>query len=334
MSYGTRGAVRRKVSSEEDPNVIPRTAPLGFLGRLPFKIVGSLRYKPSAANLREHPGSGGTAQGYQGSAGQEEREPLLGSSEEEDAARRQKGSPRQRARSRSDTTTSGDTSSSYRSRGDLFPSDGEGDEDAVPLDDEFTVALERVDDQGSTRTHNSKGKRPADRDRNLSRTHSRTTLSSGNTPNDSRGSSNPVSPSRTMEEAMGFPSLEDLQREEEQAEREEHEELERRRQAAAQLAVQRGLSKDPSGRASEATGGIEGKDGSLDREAPLRPPEGQVPGASPGATGDAESGEVEVEEPKPRSAISPEPALSPTLKANGESRVQSTFVPARLPHFD
>lgn len=54
MSYGTRG---RRKSLEPDPTVIPSTNALGFLGRLPFKLSRTLRYKPSAADLQDHPGS-------------------------------------------------------------------------------------------------------------------------------------------------------------------------------------------------------------------------------------------------------------------------------------
>ncbi|EPE02917.1 hypothetical protein F503_08794 [Ophiostoma piceae UAMH 11346] len=201
MSYNThhntlpavRGP-RRKQPEGEDPTIIPSTAPLGFLGRLPFKIGGTLRYKPSAANLREHPNAGGSGRfsGADALHTHDENEPLLGgggddynypgestkgdqygtatmtmapvssstprpwtaaagTSEPIDAAEFDaSGNPT--ARQRSSTVGSGDTSDSYRSRGDLFPSDEEDDEDAVPLDDEFAVALGRVDDRSSGRT--------------------------------------------------------------------------------------------------------------------------------------------------------------------------------------
>ena len=202
MSYNThhntlpaaRGHHRRKQPEGEDPTIIPSTAPLGFLGRLPFKIGGTLRYKPSAANLREHPNAGGSGRFSGGDAlhTHDENEPLLGgdgddysypgestkgdhygtasmtmapvsistprpataaagTSDPIDAGEFDaSGNPT--ARQRSNTVGSGDTSDSYRSRGDLFPSDEEDDEDAVPLDDEFAVALGRVDDRSSGRT--------------------------------------------------------------------------------------------------------------------------------------------------------------------------------------
>ncbi|KAK0728015.1 hypothetical protein B0T26DRAFT_639969 [Lasiosphaeria miniovina] len=323
MSYGTRGVGGvRKASGEEDPNVIPRTAPLGFLGRLPFNIGGTLRYKPSAANLQDHPGGPTHAGGGDGGGGHgEENEPLLGTSEDEeqDVHRRLERSPQYRPRS--NTVESGDTSSSYRSRGDLFPSDGEGDEDAVALDDEFTMALSRVDnDRSSNKTRSSKGKRRADMD--MSRTVSRTTMSSGHTPDSRRGSSNhtplsfPVLEDRVESPApltIPTPSLEDLEQEEAQAAREELEEIERRRVAASKLALQRGLSKDDLTTA---------------------------PGLLPAATetqedkyGEAEPEHDEIfEEPKPNHlGIVPAELAVRDVKAKAIDEGQ--FIPARLPYF-
>ncbi|EQL02372.1 hypothetical protein OCS_01915 [Ophiocordyceps sinensis CO18] len=116
MSYGTRGARRR--TSDDDPTIIPSTQPIGFLGKLPWKLGGTLRYRPSAADLQDRPGKHGAA----------ETEPLLEPDDGSDY-----GAERRAPRQRSGTTGSGDTSDSYRSRGDIFPSDGEGEEDAVPL---------------------------------------------------------------------------------------------------------------------------------------------------------------------------------------------------------
>lgn len=162
MSYGTRGPRRKASGGHDDPTIIPSTAPLGFLSRLPWKISRTLRYKPSAADLhnvrsgRIHPN---------------ETAPLLESEDIEDDIFRPS------TRKRSGTTGSGETSDSYRSRGDLFPSDGEGEEDAVPLDDDFTMPLDPVSDQSSGKSRTlSKGKRPAIE--RLSRTVSRTTIAS------------------------------------------------------------------------------------------------------------------------------------------------------------
>jgi hypothetical protein len=227
MSYGTRGT-RRKSSGTEDPTIIPSTQPIGFLGKLPFKIGGTLRYKPSAANLQEHPG--GSRHHVDG-----ENDPLLGRDDEE--YQPEESIPQRRTRS--GTTGSGDTSDSYRSRGDLFPSDNEGDEDAVPLDDEFAVALDRVDDRSSSRTKSSKGKRIAGY--GMSRSDSRTTIDST--------TSRPVSvrPARssmsTAEDVhiRSAQSLDDLQQEEQRIQLEEDDEVNRKRQAAAHLALERGL---------------------------------------------------------------------------------------------
>ncbi|KAK8066744.1 hypothetical protein PG997_013491 [Apiospora hydei] len=227
MSYGT-GGLRRKSSTAEDPTIIPSTQPIGFLGRLPFKFGGPLRYKPSAANLMDHPGR----HDLEG-----EHEPLLGSDEHD--AHFFMESPTH-SRKRSGTTGSGDTSDSYRSRGDLFPSDGEGEEDAIPLDDEFAddfaVELDRVDDRSSNKTRSSKGKRKAS-NYSVQRSASRTTLGSTY----SRPPSLPPTPELVAADSS---ILEDLQEEEERLRQQEDEEVERKRQAAAQLALERGLHRD------------------------------------------------------------------------------------------
>ncbi|KAK3378345.1 hypothetical protein B0H63DRAFT_245029 [Podospora didyma] len=348
MSYGTRGVtpgIRRKASGEEDPNVIPRTAPLGFLGRLPFKIGGTLRYKPSAANLQDNPGGPQTGSGG-GHGHGEEREPLLGTSEddEEDIHRHHQQHRPQRSppsRPRSNTAQSGDTSSSYRSRGDLFPSDGEGDEDAVPLDDEFTMDLDHVEnDRSSNKTRSSKGKRRADRDM-MSRTVSRTTIDSGHTPDSLRRSSNhsPL-PFPNFEDTVIIsghtPSLEDLEQEEAQAEREELEEIERRRRAASQLALQRGLSKEdltaltaPSllhePKVEEGEADAPGYDRN---ESPHKPPSIPLLHGNSRASDQQKGGE---EETKPPPAIA-EDAL-PDVKIPHRAEDEEQFVPARLPYF-
>ncbi|KAI0143745.1 hypothetical protein GGR57DRAFT_342839 [Xylariaceae sp. FL1272] len=309
MSYGTRGT-RRRASIHEDPTIIPSTSALGFLGRLPFKIGGTLRYKPSAADLQEHPGS-------MKHATDSERAPLLGNSDD-DLEVHPQIMPTQ-PRKRSGTTGSGDTSDSYRSRGDLFPSDEEGEEDAVPLDDEFTIALDHHDDRSSNRTKSSKGKRIAHY--RISRSESRTTMDSTR-PSlrlSRHSTSNPPSPT-----ILPAPSLEDLEREELRLELEEEEEVEKKRQSAAELALHRGLSME-----------------NLQIE----------------AVRDVKSEFVEVTDiPAPQSAIlddvrnptgtEVEAAASTemdTAGSQGESRppnssssqvsTRDDFVPARLPHF-
>lgn len=233
MSYGTRGS-RRKVS-ENDPTVIPSTQPIGFLTKLPWKMGGTLRYKPSAADLQDHPGKA--------DAENPEREPLLVSDDESDYG------AIIMPRKRSGTTGSGDTSDSYRSRGDLFSSDVEGEEDAVALDDDITYDMVRKGSRSrarsdmtrsSNQTRSSKGKRPANKFSG-SRTVSKSTLNSTSSHEslDVRQvslSSQPVTPA--LEDV---PSLKDLQLEEERLQEEEDEEVARKKEAAAQLASERGL---------------------------------------------------------------------------------------------
>uniref|UniRef100_L7J3M2 Uncharacterized protein n=1 Tax=Pyricularia oryzae (strain P131) TaxID=1143193 RepID=L7J3M2_PYRO1 len=262
MSYGTRGQkTRRKKSVQEDPTIIPSTSTFGFLGRLPFKIGGTLRYKPSAANLQDHPGA--DRQPGQGS----EHEPLLGAEDDDSGfygdrdglpsnhAKENGYRPSSRhhspqrpgdeiynpkTRKRSNTTGSGATSDSYRSRGDLFPSGGEGEEDAVPLDDEFTIALDRVDDKssGKTRISSKKGKRRAGSSGKAQvQLQKRPSFGSAEAPL--------VEEEATIVEDPMTQSLEDLHYEEQMAAREEAEDFERRREAAAQLAAERGLGARP-----------------------------------------------------------------------------------------
>lgn len=224
MSYGTRGG-RRKASSDQDPTIIPSTHSIGFLSKLPWRMGGTLRYKPSAADLQDHPQKAGD---------NGEAAPLLDSDDESDYG--ELIVPRKR----SGTTGSGDTSDSFRSRGDLFPSDGEGEEDAVPLDDDVTYDMLRKDDR--RRSRSSKGKRPAGF---FSRTVSRTTLgstTSGDSPATGRRStSTPNTPAVEVP-----PSLEDLELEEHRLREEEDEEVARKKEAAKQLAEQKGLGRDHS----------------------------------------------------------------------------------------
>ncbi|KAK5631067.1 hypothetical protein RRF57_006782 [Xylaria bambusicola] len=300
MSYGTRGS-RRRASGHDDPTIIPSTAPLGFLGRLPFKIGGTLRYKPSAANLQEHPGSmKHTEEG--------EREPLL--SAEDDGETQPSNLPTQN-RKRSGTAGSGDTSDSFRSRGDLFPSDEEGEEDAVPLDDEFTLPLDHVDDRSSSRTKSSKGKRIANY--KISRSGSRTTMDS-TMPSLRQGrcsSSGPPSPG-----LLPTPSLEDLQREELRLELEEDETIERKRQAAADLALRRGLSRENL----QIESVTEVKSEVVEVEHIPMPDSAILDDVSNDSR--AEAGEQHSTREILREIESP-----------GTSPPQNEFIPARLPHF-
>lgn len=319
MSYGTRG---RRKSLDPDPTVIPSTSALGFLGRLPFKLGGTLRYKPSAADLQDHPGTMRAE-----FRDDEEGEPLISDEHSEDDGPKGKG----HTRNRSSTASSGETSDSFRSRGDLFPSDGE--DDAVPLSDEFAMVLERrmtgsnMDDRSSGKTRSSKGKRPAG-SRTLSRNLSGTQQSSPSQTRLSlhgRRASSTISLSHTPDLAspdmVHTPSLVDLQREEERVKHEEEQELARKRQAAEQLAIERGLH---AGQSTEESIVETKSEPSVVENIP--PP------------AESEAGE-EVSSPpiahKPKDVDSLPASTSPVKETqkSSEEPPQPEFIPARLPHF-
>ncbi|TID27453.1 Obg-like ATPase 1 [Venturia nashicola] len=229
MSYGTRrvdGRARRKSTTQagSDPNIITASHYIGFLDRLPFVGRKGLRYKPSAADLQEHPSSRRDA------TSAIEEEPLMEDSEEEMEVQ----ASRKHKRNRSDTATSGHTTSSLSSRGDLFPSEDE--DDAIPLDDEFDIVLGR-------RTTGSGGDGDSRRSRSgKSKSNSRLsirTMSSKSMQSTERKTSglNTVEPA-----SPEVPSLTDLKLEEERARIEEEQAVEKKREAAKRLALQRGLS--------------------------------------------------------------------------------------------
>ena len=220
MSYGTRGATRRKGADEDDVNVLPRSSMFGFLERLPWKIGGrGVRYRPSVADLQENVGRRGA-----------EAEPLI--SEEGNA-----GGGGGHRRKRSDTVGSRSTTNSLSSRGDLFPSEDE--DDAVPLDDEFAMVLERRN-TGTTSDDHSSGKKS--KRQTGSRTSTQTASSKGTQgrrgTSTSSGKRKPLV--NTAEEDI--PSMTDLKQEEELVRSEEEARVEERRQAAQRLALDRGLS--------------------------------------------------------------------------------------------
>ena len=233
MNYGSRP--RRKSTAlpkdgTADPTIVPNSSMFGFLERLPWKIGGrGLRYKPSAADLQENVGKRNTVEG----------EPLIEESEEE--SRRSK-----HGRQRSGTTSSRTTTNSLSSRGDLFPSEDE--DDAVPLDDEFAMILERrttgskSDDHSSGRT---RGKRPS-----ASRASTKTE-GSKDTRGTEKGQGASISSGKAshIPEAneAALPSMEDLKQEEEEVRKEEKAEVERKRQIAQKVAIERGLGSDGNG---------------------------------------------------------------------------------------
>jgi hypothetical protein len=227
MNYGKKARRKSAVQPHDgvDPTIIPSSSYFGFLGKLPWKLGGKgLRYKPSAADLTEHPGAG---RRYQ-----EEQEPLMEESSEE--SNRGK---RQHKRNRSETAGSAYTTDSFSSRGDIFPSEDEID-DAVPIDDEFTMALERrntgqISDENSSSRAGS-GKRGSRSRLSMRTVSSRSTRSSGR-----RGRGDSVSGGI---DEIPVPTLAELKNEEEELERREEADLERKRSAAQRLAEERGLT--------------------------------------------------------------------------------------------
>ena len=228
MSYGTRGT-RRKASQQEDPTIIPSTQPIGLLSKLPWKMGGTLRYKPSAAGLQDHPVK---------HADDGESQPLLEGMDDDES---DYGQILRLPRQRSGTTGSGGTSDSYRSRGDLFPSDGEGEEDAVPLGDDVTYDMVKRDGRINDNRRRSKGKHPAALDglSPVSRTVSRTTLGSTTSTSspeyDRSAQSLPPTPG-----IADVPSMDNLHAEEERFRREEGEGPSKMKQA--ELASEQALS--------------------------------------------------------------------------------------------
>ncbi|RAL05897.1 uncharacterized protein BO80DRAFT_372157 [Aspergillus ibericus CBS 121593] len=233
MSYGAR-RTRRKSSvivsdDRNDPTVIPSSSFLGFLERFPWRFgARGLKYRPSAADLQEHP------------AGlrrfEHEDEPLIEEPEENEGPAASNG------RYRSSTQSSRDTTNSLSSRGDLIPSDEE--EDAVPLDDEFALALASRRGTGLD-SIDLIGDKPASM-RSVSGTFSLKTNASSKESRmkKKKRSSRLRSPQGSYVEVnheVGTPTLADLKKEEERAALEEESEIARRRLAAQQLASTRGL---------------------------------------------------------------------------------------------
>ncbi|OBT58634.1 hypothetical protein VE04_01800 [Pseudogymnoascus sp. 24MN13] len=243
MSYGTRRTPKRRgtIDGLPDPTIIPSTSALGFLQRLPFKFGGTLRYKPSAADLQDHPGA------HRAELGDDaEEEPLIDDdhSDYSDAG----DLNIKKTRPRSSTTASGDTSDSFRSRGDLFPSDGE--DDAVPLSDEFATTLGRrgtittLEDHSSGKTRNSSKGKSRERSAAMSRALSVTSHSSNQslTALGFKSDKSAAQPSdRPNEEDGNVPHLSELQQEEERLRQQEEAELQSKREAALKLALERGL---------------------------------------------------------------------------------------------
>lgn len=236
MSYGTRGT-RRKGSvlvpdDRNDPTVIPSSSVLGFLERFRWRFGSrGLKYRPSAADLQEHPGG---LRNYT-----HEGEPLMEATDEAG----ERVADGKNARDRSTTQSSRETTTSLSSRGDLIPSDDE--EDAVPLDDEFALALGRrgldTDDQLG---------QPEIARRSTSGTISSKTTTSSKASKKmnnrrSRQKSNRASDPEIIQD-VNMAYLSDLNKEEERAAFEEESNIAKKRKAAKKLALKRGLEQEPS----------------------------------------------------------------------------------------
>ena len=229
MSYGSRQ--RRKSTNvpgevEPDPTVIPGSSYLGFLERLPWKLGNkNLRYKPSAADLQVNPGGGRKNEG--------ETDPILEASEEDDGLGRRAKHGRKRSR----TSTSRSTTNSLSSRGDLIPSDDE--DDAVPLDDEFAMMLaRRTTNTGSEEQSSGKAssKRPGISGASTRTVSSKSTRSRTSSSNKSVEATKPA-----LVEQVEAASIVDLNKEEEHTRVMQEMEVELKREAAQQLAMERGL---------------------------------------------------------------------------------------------
>ncbi|KAK3048310.1 hypothetical protein LTR09_010303 [Extremus antarcticus] len=227
---------RRKSGGQVLEGVEEAAGREGFFGKLFGGKARGAKYKPTAAGLTEHPG----------------KMRLKGDVTEGEALLREGGGGKKHGRTRSGTATSGNTTDSLSSRGDIFPSDEELD-DAVPLDDEFAMVLERrttmsigasgpetESSSNKTRSDRRRSKRPStgsrasthsSRSRGGRRSRSQTNSSAAQTPTEE------VAPN-----IEGQFTLKELKQEERRVEEEEEADVERKREAAQELAAERGLA--------------------------------------------------------------------------------------------
>ena len=227
MSYGSRLGGGGKRGAGDEPNVVPQSSMFGFLEGLPWKIGGrgSGRFRPGVADLQE-------GVGRKGGAG--ERDGGEEGGEGEGVGKKGRG--------RSGTVESRSTTNSLSSRGDLFPSDDEAD--AVPLDDEFAMALGRRSTNLSDERMSSKkgGRRSAG-----SRASVKTGSSKRTRSETQRGKRESSASSERVDEldegtVEGARSETELKLEEERVRKEEEALVEERRVAASKLARERGLA--------------------------------------------------------------------------------------------
>ena len=343
MSYQPKHAKRKPTVLPHEPGGVggepTLIAETGFWGRL-FGGKG-LRYQPSAADLQEHPGT--LRLGRDITEGEALLSELEGSPSQKRHRRRRhrkdsSSSPTGRTtRARSGTTGSADTRDSYSSRGDLWPSDEEAD--AIPLDDEFAMVLERrltgsepASANGSVRRSRSsttnaprirrRDSRPSASSRASTRRtfSSRSSLSANNLNSRSRAASGvieqlaaddsvlaagegdavPIDDAELLAEAdddddddedsdgghgddereLVMPTLSELNREERELARAEDAAVERRRENAQRLAIERGLAVT-SVRADEA-GAEEAEEKEEEEEMPSK--EAPVPSQEPSSS--------------------------------------------------
>ncbi|KAG9512392.1 hypothetical protein KCV07_g7115, partial [Aureobasidium melanogenum] len=310
MSYGARRDKygRRKSQPRDDPDsdptLIPASSYFGFLGRFSSRLTGAktLRYKPSAADLQEHPGASRNM-------------PRL--AEEDDDF-----SPRKR----SNTAGSNGTADSFSSRGDLFPSEDE--DDAHELDDEFATVLERRTTGAGLEDvdNNGKARRPGKRPSTGSRLSTRTMSSRSTRSSKRRSRAASTSPSREATvETKPIPSLAELKQEEDKVREEEEAAIASKRVAARGLALKRGLSVNESSPVAYVSPSGESK-----------------PEVSPDVTQDVHSDKSLEQKLPPTSGplendkvtssdTVPFPSFNPEEMAVPED--EADFVPAQLPRF-
>ncbi|KAI4217652.1 MAG: hypothetical protein LQ351_000248 [Letrouitia transgressa] len=248
MSYGGIVSRRKTMSlgghhhnakdAAADANIVPSSSMFGFLERLPWKIGGrGRRYRPSAADLQDV-GEGTRTRKPTPRYGEDE--PLISESEDEATTAAggrlgiHKQQQRHHGRNRSATMSSRETTTSLSSRGDLLPSEDE--DDAVPLDDEFTIALERRTTTGTTSDEHSKRGGAGE-----SRASTKT-KSSADTRSSKKRRGTSAERDRGEQPSSSPPSMTDLKEEEERLRIDEEAAVERGREAAQRLARERGLS--------------------------------------------------------------------------------------------
>ncbi|CRG88027.1 hypothetical protein PISL3812_05052 [Talaromyces islandicus] len=239
MSYGAARTRRRSSvlpDQRNDPTVIPKSSIIGFLERLPWQIGRrGVKYRPSAADLQERPGRLPHDEDYEPHEDIEAQPLIEEGDEESDSAPAPTLSRKKQRRNRSITQSSQETANSLSSRGDLI-FDDEDDEDAVPLDEEFAVALARRS-TGLTSDDHLVGSGGRSR-RTTSGYSSRD--SKGGRGRERRESKSDAEPIQTED----FPSMVALAKEEQAAENEEEQEIARRRSAAQHLAATQGLLRE------------------------------------------------------------------------------------------